>query len=93
MRREKGSSPAEHGRSERKRPVWPLLAGLALVALLAVSCGSSTGKQSAKDPGPQASADKSRVAPEEPQAGADLEHPSLGDEDAPVLMIEYADFQ
>jgi hypothetical protein len=64
-----------------------------LVALLAVSCGGPTGKQSTEDPGPQASADKSRAASEEPQAGADLEHPSLGGEDVPVLMIEYADFQ
>lgn len=30
---------------------------------------------------------------EGPQAGADLEHPSLGDEDAPVVMVEYGDFQ
>ncbi len=93
MRREKGSSPAEHGRSERKSPVWPLLAGLVLVALLAVSCGGGAGKQSAEDPGPQASADRSRAEMEESQAGANLEHPSLGDEDAPVFMIEYADFQ
>jgi hypothetical protein len=93
--RKKGG-PAENGWLKSKRPAWPLLAGLALVALLAaVSCGGA-GKQSTEDPGgdgPRASADKSRAASEEPQAGTDLEHPSLGDEDAPVLMIEYADFQ
>ncbi len=27
------------------------------------------------------------------EAGADLGNPSLGDEDAPVLMVEYADYQ
>lgn len=70
-----------------ERPAWMLFAGLALVALLAgvvaTSCGGgATGKESAEDP-----------AEDAPQPGADLEHPSLGDENAPVVMTEYADYQ
>ncbi len=42
----------------------------------------------------QAAVEKSEVASAETQeAGADLGNPSLGDEDAPVLMVEYADYQ
>jgi hypothetical protein len=29
----------------------------------------------------------------EPQASADLDHPSLGDTNAPVVLTEYADYQ
>lgn len=55
-----------------------LLAGLALVLLLAaVSCGSAT----------------ERVAPEEAQASVDLGPPSMGEENAPVVLIEYSDLQ
>jgi hypothetical protein len=54
-----------------------------LVALLAaVSCGGPAGEQRAEDP-----------VGDEPQGGADLGHPSLGDENAPVVLIEYADYQ
>jgi hypothetical protein len=54
-----------------------------LVALLAaVSCGATAGKQGAKDPVGDGS-----------QASGDLEHPSLGGEDAPVVLIEYGDYQ
>lgn len=75
----------------------PLFVVLTLVALLAaVSCGGAAGKQSVEDPAEneQASADKSQTETEESQeAGEELGHPSLGEEDAPVVMIEYADFQ
>ena len=85
MRKKK--SPAVNRSVGEKRPAWMLFAGLALVALLAgvvaTSCGGgATGKESAEDPTEGA-----------PQSGADLEHPSLGDENAPVVMTEYADYQ
>lgn len=96
MRRKKEGS-VENEYFERRRPAWPLLAGLALLALfIAVSCGGTTGKQSTKDTADneQASADKLQVDTKEPQeVGTDLGHPSLGEEDAPVVMTEYADFQ
>ncbi len=74
---------AKNGRLERKRPgSWSLLAGLALVALLAaVSCGGTAGEQRA-----EGSATDVRAA-------ADLEHPSLGEEGAPVVLVEYSDLQ
>ena len=94
-RKKEGS--AENECFKGGRPAWPLLAGLALLALfVTVSCGGTSGKQSTKDTADneQASADKLQVGTKEPQeAGQDLGHPSLGEEDAPVVMTEYADFQ
>jgi len=96
LRREK-KNPAENGRVGGKMSAWSFLAGLALVALFAVSCGSVTGGQSAKEPAedePRAEVERAQAEKkEEPQAETDLENPSLGNEDAPVLVIEYADFQ
>ncbi len=94
-------------RSKRRRTVRPLLASLGLVALLVFipACGGDAGNQSAeeepaqeetqtKSGETQATVEKSEVASEETrEAGADLGNPSLGDEDAPVVMIEYADYQ
>ena len=97
MGRKKEGSAENECFKKGRRPAWPLLAGLALLALfVAVSCGGMTGKQSTKDTADnqQASADKLQVGTKEPQeAGQDLGHPSLGEEDAPVVMTEYADFQ
>ena len=78
---------AENGRLEGRRPAWSLLVGLALVALLAAVSCSAAGEQ-AED----TAASGSRTG-EEPEAGADLGHPALGEENAPVVLIEYADFQ
>ena len=88
-------------RSKRRRAVRPLLASLGLVTLLALipACGGgSAGSQRAEEEPAkeeaQATMEKSEVASAETrEAGADLGNPSLGDEDAPVLMIEYADYQ
>lgn len=75
MSKKKG--PVENGRTEGNRTA--LLAGLALVALLAaVSCGTTGGEQ---------------ATAVEPQAPVDLGPPSLGEEDAPVVLIEYSDLQ
>jgi hypothetical protein len=77
-------SPVVSGWVKRKGSAWQL-AGLALFALLVgvatVACGAA-GQQSSEDP-----------SGEGEQATVDLEHPSLGDEDAPVVMTEYADYQ
>ena len=69
-------------RVESKILVWWLVTGLSLLTLfvVAVSCGAAE-QQNSKEP-----------AGEE-QAAANLEHPSLGDDDAPVVMTEYADYQ
>ena len=97
MRSKKG--PEMNGRFKGVWPARPLLAGLALFALLvlvAVSCGGTAGEQRANEPvedKPQAEAEKTQSGTDEEQAAADLENPSSGSESAPVVMIEYADFQ
>ena len=80
----------KNGRFNGKKLAWPLLAWLMLVAPfagVAVSCGILTEKQRAEE------SVEDKPTTDEPQAGADLEHPSLGGKNAPVLMIEYADYQ
>ena len=93
----KKESPTETGHSKETRATWPLLAGLVLsVLLVAVSCGGTAGEQRADDPAedePQAGAERTQSGTDEEQTGVDLENPSLGSESAPVVMIEYADYQ
>lgn len=75
----------ENEQIKSQKPIGPLLAGLALIVaalLVAVSWGNMVGEQHAKE-----------SAGDGPQGGVDLEHPSLGDENAPVVLIEYADYQ
>ncbi len=71
--------PVADGRLQSRRPAWLLLALFALL-VGAISCGGSAVEQRTEDA-------------DEEQAGVDLEHPSLGSVDAPVVMIEYADYQ
>ena len=93
----KKESQTEIGRSRETRAPWPLFAGLVLIVLLAtISCGGAAREQRAKETAEdeQASVERSQAETEEPQgAGAALGHPSLGDEDAPVVITEYADYQ
>ena len=72
----------------RKMPVRPLLASLALlIGAFATSCGGTAAEQGTEQPAePQSGGD-------EEQASVDLEHPTLGDEGAPVVLTEYADYQ
>jgi hypothetical protein len=78
--------PAVNYPSDRKSPVWPRPASLVVFALLigafAISCSGASGEQRAESP-----------AGGDSQAAVDLEHPSLGDEGAPVVLTEYADYQ
>ncbi len=78
-------------RFKRRRAVRLLLASLGLVALLVFisACGGGgAGSQRAEE-----EPSKEVASAETREAGADLGSPSLGDEDAPVVMIEYADYQ
>jgi hypothetical protein len=79
---------AQNGHTEGKRLATSLLVGLALVALFAVSCVSATEEQRQDPVG-----GGSWVGSEEAQAEADVWHPALGNENAPVFLVEYADFQ
>jgi protein-disulfide isomerase len=83
----------------KRKTAWSLFAVLAsgalLVALGAFFVGGFAWQEptqytrdAARDANsPSASADEAL------QVGADPAHPALGDEDAPVVMVEYADFQ
>ncbi len=86
------------GQLKGQHLAWPLLLGLVLITLLVtVSCGGAAGERegvqgSAEDE--QGSVENSQAETEEPQrAGADLGHPTLGEEGAPVIITEYADYQ
>jgi hypothetical protein len=92
----KKESPTETGYSKQTRATWPLLAALVLIVfVVAVSCGGAAGEQRAKEAAEdeQASEERSQVKTEESQAGVALGHPSLGEEEAPVVITEYADYQ
>ena len=69
-----------HERFDRKGTTWLPFAGFTLLALLIGAFAVSCGGTAADQPA-------------EPQASADLDHPSLGDENAPVVVTEYADYQ
>lgn len=88
MRREKESLEI-YAQPETGRSAWPLLAGLALLVLATVSCGGTVGEQRVEEP----ARDEPQAGSNEEQAAVDLEHPSLGDENAPVVLTEYADYQ
>jgi protein-disulfide isomerase len=72
---------------------WPLFVGLSLIVALAVAAVLLSGDR----PQPTAQEQEDRPAgagrEEASQNGAELGHPSLGDADAPVVMIEYGDFR
>ena len=92
-------------RSSGAKRAWPLFVGLPLIILIAVAAVAfSGGKERASQPGSdQASGEKgsaeqpSRAAggAQEGASGRDrkLGHPALGEEGAPVVMIEYGDYQ
>ena len=63
-----------------KRTTRLSFAGFALLALLVGAFAVSCGGTTAEQGA-------------EPQASADLDHPSLGDANAPVVLTEYADYQ
>lgn len=78
-------------RKRAKKSIWPLVIGLAVVAALAgaavVFLGGGPEGQSSSEPAARPSGDGAS------DGGAEPGPPSLGDENAPVVMVEYADFQ
>jgi len=82
--------------------VWPLFVGLPLMVAVAVAAVLFSGGERSQSSGqeqPRQSAEEEQPAKpggereEASQGGAGLGHPALGDADAPVVMIEYGDFQ
>ncbi len=78
---------------------WPLFVGLPLiiaVALAAVLLSGERSQPAGQEQPPQPAEEEQPPGDgreEASRGGADLGHPSLGSEDAPVVMIEYGDFQ
>ena len=81
---------------------WPLFVGLPLVVAVAVAAVLFSGgerSQPSEQEQPRQSAEEEQPArpggeqKEASRGGAGLEHPAQGDADAPVVMIEYGDFQ
>jgi protein-disulfide isomerase len=78
--------------------LWPPLIAAAL--LLLCGCAAQSSRPSGHEPQAgqegQASEQTARSAGDRaqaPQRGAAPGHPALGDADAPVVMVEYGDFQ
>jgi len=74
---------------------WPLLFWLPLIAaVVAASLLSGCAAQSSQPSGqePQAGQEE-QTAEQASQRDAELGHPELGDSGAPVVMVEYGDFQ
>jgi protein-disulfide isomerase len=84
---------------------WPLLFWLPLITAVVAasflsSCAAQSSQLSGQEPqagqGEQTSNQTAKPAGDRedaPQRDAELGHPVLGDADAPVLMVEYGDFQ
>ncbi len=88
------------------RRAWPLFVGLPLIILIAVAAVAFSGtKERASQPadgqpsgqpsGEKGSAERPSQADKGQASGGDNElgHPALGEEGAPVVMIEYGDYQ
>ncbi len=93
--------PGKEKNAGAKR-AWPLFVGLPLIILIAVAAVAfSGGKERASQPGSgQASGEKGSAeqpsqAEREQASGGErkLGHPALGEAGAPVVMIEYGDYQ
>jgi hypothetical protein len=80
------------------RRLWPLFVGLPLILAVAVAAVLLSGgrSQPAGQEHPPLSEGRqvrSGGGEQASRGGAELGHPSLGSEDAPVVMTEYGDFQ
>jgi hypothetical protein len=96
-------NPGEKKDARGTKRAWPLFVGLPLIILIAVTAvvfsggeegtpRSESGKPSAEeDPAGQ----PSQAGDEQQASGGEKElgHPALGETGAPVVMIEYGDYQ
>jgi len=93
-------SHGENGESRGRGRLWPLFVGLPLIVIIAAGAVLLSG---GGDRAPQSSGQGQQSSGREEQASggggaaasgdADLGHPALGDADAPVVLVEYSDYQ
>ncbi len=90
------------GKEKGAKRAWPLFVGLPLIILIAVAAVAFSGTKerasqpsSDQAPGEKGSAGQPSQAEKEQASGGkrELGHPALGEEGAPVVMIEYGDYQ
>ncbi len=81
---------------------WPLFVGLPLIILIAVAAVAFSGTEERASLGQQSGEKGSAEQPSRAAGGAqerasggdgELGHPALGEAGAPVVMIEYGDYQ
>jgi hypothetical protein len=81
---------------------WPFFVGLPLIILITVAAVafSGTKERASQSAGDQPSGEKgsaghpSQIDKEQASGGkGELGHPALGEEGAPVVMIEFGDYQ
>lgn len=94
-------NPGKEKEARGYKRAWPLFVGLPLIILIAVAAVAFSGGQQRAPQGPsqgQPSGEKGsaeRPSQAEQASGGDNElgHPALGEAGAPVVMIEYGDYQ
>jgi hypothetical protein len=85
--------PDKEKNSGAKR-AWPLFIGLPLIILMAVAAVAfSGGKERASQAGSGQSSGEKGFAEQPSRVERELRHPALGEAGAPVVMIEYGDYQ
>ena len=76
---------------------WPLFVGLPLIILIAVAVVAFSGGQQrasqGQPSGEKGSAEQPSQAEQASGGDNELGHPALGEAGAPVVMIEYGDYQ
>lgn len=76
--------------------LWPLFVGLPLIVAVAVAAVLLSGGESSESGGggePPEAAQRAASEGATAESGSGPGTPTLGSEDAPVVMIEYGDFQ
>jgi hypothetical protein len=91
-------SETNKNQGEGARRLWPLFVGLPLILAVAVAAvllsgGRSQPADQEQPPPSEGGQARSGGGEQASRGGAELGSPSLGREDAPVVMIEYGDYQ
>ena len=88
------SDPGIEKNAGAKR-AWALFVGLPLIILIAAvaAVAFSCGKERASQAGSGQASDEKGSAEQPSRVERELGHPALGEAGAPVVMIEYGDYQ